>query len=67
MTYDLLVKGGQLVDPALKLHAKKDVAFTNALVSAVGDDLPKTEAREMLNASGRISRHAGLGKSFSLR
>ncbi len=54
MTYDLLVKGGTLVDPALKLHAKKDVAFTSGVVSAVGDDLPKTEAREVLDASGRI-------------
>ena len=54
MIYDLLVKGGTLVDPALKLHAKKDVAFTDGVVSAVGDDLPKTEAREVLDASGRI-------------
>ena len=54
MTYDLLVKGGTLVDPALKLHAKKDVAFTDGVVSAVDDDLSKTEAREVLDASGRI-------------
>ena len=54
MIYDLLVKGGTLVDPALKLHAKKDVAFTDGVVSAVDDDLSKTEAREVLDASGRI-------------
>ncbi len=54
MTYDLLIKGGTLVDPAQKLHAKKDVAFANGCVAAVGDDLPKENAREIIDASGRL-------------
>lgn len=54
MTYDLLIKGGTLVDPAQKLHAQKDVAFAGGVVAAVGDDLPKAEAREVIDASGRI-------------
>jgi dihydroorotase len=54
MTYDLLIKGGTLVDPAQQLHARKDVAFAGGVVAALGDDLPKAEARDVLDASGRI-------------
>ena len=54
MSYDLLIKGGTLIDPAQKIHAKKDVAFTSGVVAAVGDDLPKSDAREVLDASERI-------------
>lgn len=54
MTYDLLIKGGTLIDPAQRIHATKDVAFTNGVVAAVGDDLPKADAREVLDASGHL-------------
>lgn len=54
MLYDLLIKGGTLVDPAQSIHAKRDVAFANGAVACVGDDLPKCEAREVLDASDRI-------------
>ena len=42
MAYDLLIKGGTLVDPAQNIHANKDVAFSNGVVAEVGDDLSKT-------------------------
>ena len=54
MKYDLLIKGGTLIDPARNIHAQMDVAFSAGLVAAVGDDLPKQEARTVLDASGRI-------------
>ena len=37
MRYDLLIKGGTLVDPAQGIHAGKDVAFTDGFVAAVED------------------------------
>ena len=52
MTYDLLIKGGTLIDPAQNIHANKDVAFSNGVVVEVGDDLSKTDAHEVLDASG---------------
>ena len=52
MAYDLLIKGGTLIDPAQNIHANKDVAFSNGVVTEVGDDLPKTDAQEVLDASG---------------
>ena len=52
MAYDLLIRGGTLVDPAQNIHANKDVAFSNGVVAEVGDDLSKTDAQEVLDASG---------------
>ena len=54
MDYELLIKGGTLIDPAQGVHALKDVAFANGMVVEVGDDLPKTEAHEMIDASGYL-------------
>lgn len=54
MTYDLLIKGGTLIDPAQKIHAKKDVAFANGLVAEVGDDLSEKGSFRTVDAGGRI-------------
>ena len=54
MTYDLLIKGARLIDPAQGIDAPKDVAFVNGLVAAVADEIPEDQARETLDASGRI-------------
>ena len=34
--YDLVVKGGTLIDPAQGIHARRDVAFAGGLVAVVG-------------------------------
>ena len=54
MTYDLLIKNGTLIDPAQGIYAKKDVAFADSMVIEIGDDLPKAEAYEIINASGHL-------------
>ena len=55
MTHTLLIKGGTLIDPAQKIYAEKDVAFDSAgVVAAVDDDLLASDAREVLDAGGRI-------------
>ena len=54
MQYDLLIKGATLVDPAQGIHTEKDVAFTKGLVAAVEDDILVSEARETVQADGRI-------------
>ena len=52
MNYELIIKNGTVVDPAQGLHARKDVAFANGRVSAISDDIPTSEAREVLDAEG---------------
>ncbi|MCC7263390.1 MAG: amidohydrolase/deacetylase family metallohydrolase [Candidatus Latescibacteria bacterium] len=54
MNYDLLLKGGTLVDPAQGIHARRDVAFAEGNVAAVGENLASAEARQTLDATGRI-------------
>ena len=54
MRYDLLIKGGTLVDPAQGIHAGKDVAFSDGFVAAVEDDIATSEARETVHAEARI-------------
>ena len=48
MKYDLLIKGGTLVDPAEDLSGVRDVAFAGGRVAAVGEDLDKGDAREVI-------------------
>ena len=52
MNYELVIKNGTVVDPAQGLHARKDVAFANGRVSAINDEIPVSEAREVLEANG---------------
>lgn len=54
MKYDLLIKGGTLIDPAQQIHSIKDVGFANGKVIEVGNNLPKENARDLLDASGKI-------------
>ena len=54
MRYDLLIKGGTLVDPAEGLSDVRDVAFAGGLVAAVGEDLDTGDAREVIDAAGCV-------------
>ena len=54
MRYDLLVKGGMLVDPAEDLSGVRDVAFAGGLVAAVGEDLDTGDAREVIDVAGCV-------------
>ena len=54
MTFELLIKGGTLVDPAQGIHARRDVAFSGGLVAAVAPDLSGPDGCEVLDAQGRI-------------
>ena len=52
MNYELIIKNGTVVDPAQGIHAQKDIAFANGRVSAISDDIPTSETREVLDAGG---------------
>jgi dihydroorotase len=52
--YDLLLRGGTLIDPAQAIHGRMDVAFRMGRVAAVGADLPRSEAAEIVDCSDRI-------------
>lgn len=51
--WDLLVRGGTLIDPARSIAARRDVAFTAGKVAAVAETL-SGEAVETIDASGGL-------------
>jgi dihydroorotase len=52
--YDLLLKGGTVIDPAQDLQQRCDVAFRNGRVAALAPDLPMAAAREVIDVSGNL-------------
>ena len=51
--WDLLIRGGTLVDPAQSISAKRDIAFRGGKVAAVAATLTG-EATEVIDASGAL-------------
>ena len=50
MPYDLVLKGGDVIDPGWPFHQKADVAITKGKIAAVTADIPASEAiRAKLN------------------
>jgi len=52
--YDLLVKGGRVIDPSQGLSAERDIAISGHNIAHVASAIPESEARQVLNASGKI-------------
>lgn len=52
--YDLLVKGGKVVDPSQQLSAVRDVAIAGHRVASIAEEIPEAQARQVLNARGKI-------------
>jgi dihydroorotase len=52
--FDLLVKGGEVLDPSQNLRAKRDVGVRYGLVEALATDIPEEKALKVLNASGKL-------------
>jgi predicted amidohydrolase len=52
--YDLLLKGGTLLDPSQDLHQRCDVAFRHGRVAAFAPDLLIDAAREVIDVTGNL-------------
>jgi dihydroorotase len=52
--YDLLLKGGRVVDPSQGLDGAYDVAFEGGKVAAVKPGIDASEARDVRDVSGKI-------------
>jgi dihydroorotase len=50
--YDLLLKGGHVIDPANQLDSVMDVAVSGKEIVAVAKDIPEGEARKVVDVSG---------------
>jgi dihydroorotase len=52
--FDILIKGGTVVDPAQKIHGLKDIGITNGVIAEINNDIAENEAKKMVNAKGNI-------------
>ena len=53
-SYDLLIQGGRVIDPASQLSAVRDVAIAGGRIARVAENIPPTQARQVYSAAGRL-------------
>jgi len=51
--FDLLIKGGEVIDPSQGLRARRDIGIRHGLIEALEADIPATRAQRVLNVAGR--------------
>jgi dihydroorotase len=54
MPFDLILRGGRVVDPSQKIDAVMDVAFAGGKVAMLGNELKADPATDVRNVSGAI-------------
>ena len=52
--YDLLLRGGTLLDPAQGIHDRRDVAFRDGAVAAVGENIDPADAGTVVDVAGKL-------------
>ena len=52
--YDVLIKGGRVIDPAQELDGRRDVAVSGDKIALVADEIPAMECRKVIDAAGKI-------------
>jgi dihydroorotase len=52
--FDLVIKGGDVLDPSQSLRGKRDIGIRYGLVEAVEADIPAARALRVLEANGKL-------------
>ena len=52
--YDLLLKGGEVIDPSQAIQQPCDVAFRDGRVAAIAPNLSIESAQEIIDVTGNI-------------
>ncbi len=52
--FDLVIKGGDVLDPSQSLRGKRDIGIRFGMVEAVEADIPAARALRVLDASGKL-------------
>ena len=50
--YELLLKGGHVIDPKSDIDARRDVAISQGKIAAVAADIPASQAQKVVDVSG---------------
>ena len=54
MPFDLILRGGRVIDPSQKLDAVADVGFADGKVAAIGNALKAAPGADVRDVSGYI-------------
>ncbi|MEX0679834.1 MAG: amidohydrolase/deacetylase family metallohydrolase [Balneolales bacterium] len=52
--YDLLIKGGHVIDPKNRINEPMDIAVNDGVVAKVSADIPATDAAKVVDATGHF-------------
>jgi dihydroorotase len=52
--YDLVIKGGRVIDPARKFDRIADVAIAGGKIASVSSSIPATSAAQTIDANGKL-------------
>jgi dihydroorotase len=52
--FDLVIKGGEVLDPSQNLRARRDVGIRYGVIEALEQDIPAERALKVLNAGGKL-------------
>jgi len=73
--YDLLLKGGHVIDPKNKISGRRDVAIKDGRTAAVAAEIPATRAAKTVNVAGlyitpglvdlHVHVYAGAGTAYT--
>lgn len=50
--YDILIKSGEVHDPANRIHRRADIAVADGKIAAIADDIPAGTANDVIDARG---------------
>ena len=52
--YDLLIKGGRVIDPAQNIDDKLDIAISGDKIATLAKDIPSTESQQVVDAKDKL-------------
>jgi dihydroorotase len=52
--FDLVIKGGDVLDPSQALRGRRDIGIRWGVIEAIENDIPATRAAKIIDASGKL-------------
>jgi dihydroorotase len=52
--FDLVIKGGDVLDPSQNLRGRRDIGIRNAVIAALEPEIPTARAAQTIDASGKL-------------
>src|SRR5258708_12932877 len=52
--YDLVVRGGEVLDPSQNLRGRRDIGIRNAAIVAIEPEIPAARGTQALDATGQL-------------